>query len=176
MFYLIISTPFVLNDISHCSHIFTSNCNSWHARQGQSEWKVGFHRLTSLNKKKDWKLQPSMKMIESIQTHPAKLIFLLLYLPLLLCSWGPGAVAGRHFNCVVGRDEKGIHMGRYILVCMCVRTVPRDNWRGTPGHWSPLNPAPLPFKLTLPTLGAYFVYVCVLCGTSSSQQLYVCWG
>lgn len=62
-----------------------------------------------------------------IQTYHFKLIFLLPYPPpTLLCSGRPGAGAGRHFNYVVGKDEKGIQVGRVYLcvhaycVCVCV--------------------------------------------------------
>lgn len=48
---------------------------------------------------------------------------------------------------------------------MCVyfgEAAAADNWRGTPGRWSPLNPDPLPFQPALFTLGAYCVCVWTL--------------
>lgn len=60
--------------------------------------------------------------------------------PSLLYSWRPGARGG---------DEKGGWEGVFLCVCMCVylgEAAVADNWRGTPGCWSPINPDPLPFK------------------------------
>lgn len=65
-----------------------------------------------------------------------------------------------------------------IFLCACVSAQHRDNWGGTPGHWSPLNPTPLPFKPTASTLGAHFVHscvcVCVACGLNAATGFYVC--
>lgn len=65
-----------------------------------------------------------------------------------------------------------------IFLCACVSAQHRDNWGGTPGHWSPLNPTPLPFKPTASTLGAHFVHmcvcVCIACGLNTATGFYVC--
>lgn len=57
-----------------------------------------------------------------------------------------------------------------IFLCACVSAQHRDNWGGTPGHRSPLNPAPLPFKPTASTLGAHFVHMCVCVLRVDSMQ------
>lgn len=61
-----------------------------------------------------------------------------------------------------------------IFLCTCASVQHGDNWRGTPGHWPPLNPSPLPFKPTPSALGARFAHMCVYCArTQCSRWFYV---
>lgn len=155
----------IIADVKHCTsvHAGWETSVKWlggHLGFSEFACPIGWHNVT-------WLENPALGGDDS-GYH--RLTFLLLYLPLPPhCSRGAGVVAGKHLNCVLGRDETGTHTGRYILVCVCVcvhSTEIIGEAHLDTGHLStpPLCPSN---QHCPPWMHIFCAYVCIVCELSS---------